>query len=415
MTATRYEPALAGGAIALVAGPRALLLPSGIDDERRGALFAALAGAGVQSALDLLAAGGLALVPPFALLDGSAPERLHVVVRGGFSATVTTGSSEERVSGEAVSTWVERVFPGAAAVAVAVEGATAHRDELPIADGAVLAASVRMTLLGAPAEPAGTAPVAPVAAAAPAAAPAPDGIAGSPTVTDVEATMVELPVPQPEPDSAPGRAPGEADHSGDSEGYDYLFGETLFRGVAEAAVRVEEPEEAAEHAGPDAAASEPDEVDPFTTGGDHDGQTVLTGAIAKLRAGRAATTASEEAAPPPPPAAPSIVLVFSTGSREDLTQPVLVGRSPSVTKVPGNRVPRLVTVGGVDQDISRNHAQFALEGGTVVVTDLHSRNGTMIAMPGREPQKLRAGEPTSVLVGTVVDLGSGITITVEGE
>ena len=47
-------------------------------------------------------------------------------------------------------------------------------------------------------------------------------------------------------------------------------------------------------------------------------------------------------------------------------------------------------VGTADQDISRTHARVALEGGTVVVTDLHSRNGTLVALPGKEPQKLRA-------------------------
>jgi len=76
-------------------------------------------------------------------------------------------------------------------------------------------------------------------------------------------------------------------------------------------------------------------------------------------------------------------------------------------------MPKLITVGGADQDISRSHVRFVLEGGTVVVTDLHSRNGTTIAMPGKEPQKLRAGEPTSVIVGTVVDLGGGVTFTVD--
>ena len=50
--------------------------------------------------------------------------------------------------------------------------------------------------------------------------------------------------------------------------------------------------------------------------------------------------------------------------------------------------------------------------GTVVVTDLHSRNGTLIALPGKSPQKLRAGEPTSVIAGTVIDLGSGVTLGV---
>jgi pSer/pThr/pTyr-binding forkhead associated (FHA) protein len=82
--------------------------------------------------------------------------------------------------------------------------------------------------------------------------------------------------------------------------------------------------------------------------------------------------------------------------------------------VSSGALPRLVTIPG-DKDISRNHAQFAVEGGTVVVTDLHSRNGTQVIMPGKPPQQLRQGEPTAVIVGTVVDLGGGVTLTVREE
>ena len=113
-----------------------------------------------------------------------------------------------------------------------------------------------------------------------------------------------------------------------------------------------------------------------------------------------------------PPAA-RVFLALSSGTREPLTQPILVGRSPSVSQVSGGQMPRLLTVGTPDQDISRTHVRFVLEGGTVVVTDLHSRNGTLVVLPGKEPQKLRAGEPTSVITGTVVDLGGGATLTVE--
>jgi hypothetical protein len=48
-----------------------------------------------------------------------------------------------------------------------------------------------------------------------------------------------------------------------------------------------------------------------------------------------------------------------------------------------------------------------------VVTDLHSKNGTSVLLPGKSAQKLRPGEPTSVIVGTVVDLGGGLTLTVD--
>ena len=53
-----------------------------------------------------------------------------------------------------------------------------------------------------------------------------------------------------------------------------------------------------------------------------------------------------------------------------------------------------------------------MEGDSIVVTDLHSRNGTHVILPGKSPQKLRQGEPTAVIVGTVIDLGGGVVFTV---
>ena len=213
---------------------------------------------------------------------------------------------------------------------------------------------------------------------------------------DVEATVREAPESSgaPQPPAASAAAPPEGSESVDS-GYDYLFGDTMFRSVSDAVVH-------------DTVADEADEsavVDDTL----HDGETVLTSDIAKIRGKRRAKKEPVESAP-----AQNLVLAVSTtGTRESLAQPILVGRSPSVSQISGGQIPRLLTVGTPDQDISRNHVQVTLEGGTVVVTDLHSRNGTMIELPGKSPQKLRAGEPTSVILGTVIDLGSGVTLTVE--
>jgi pSer/pThr/pTyr-binding forkhead associated (FHA) protein len=71
-----------------------------------------------------------------------------------------------------------------------------------------------------------------------------------------------------------------------------------------------------------------------------------------------------------------------------------------------------VQIGLGDPDISRSHLRLTVEGGTVVVTDLQSRNGTTVVQPDRAPVKLRAGEPTPVLAGTVIDLGGGCTMRV---
>jgi hypothetical protein len=43
----------------------------------------------------------------------------------------------------------------------------------------------------------------------------------------------------------------------------------------------------------------------------------------------------------------------------------------------------------------------------VIVTDLKSTNGTIVAIPGFSAQKLRQGESVVVSAGTVVDIGDG--------
>lgn len=136
-----------------------------------------------------------------------------------------------------------------------------------------------------------------------------------------------------------------------------------------------------------------------------DDRTVVVDEIARLRARRGV------AAPPPPaaPRAPALSLELPDGSLESLDTVVIVGRAPTVpASGPASRVVRLAG----DGDISRTHARVAVEGGTVVVTDLGSRNGTVVRIPGRPAQRLRDGEPTPVLVGTVIDFGGGVELRV---
>jgi hypothetical protein len=119
---------------------------------------------------------------------------------------------------------------------------------------------------------------------------------------------------------------------------------------------------------------------------------------------------------PASPAAPAYVLELPGGALEPLTAPLLLGRSPSD---PGHDAsggaPRLVAVAADDKDISRTHARVEVAGGAIVVTDLDSKNGTRVAVPGTAPRTLRAGEPAVVLPGTVIDLGGGVVMTVREE
>jgi hypothetical protein len=145
----------------------------------------------------------------------------------------------------------------------------------------------------------------------------------------------------------------------------------------------------------------PDEVSlppAIATTARDDDRTVVVDEIARLRAGAAPLTA-----------APKLSLELPDGGREPIDGVVLVGRAPSAPDdAPASRLVRLVG----DGDISRNHARVAVEGGTVIVTDLGSRNGTIVRIPGYPAQKLREGEPTPVLVGTTIDFGGGVELNV---
>lgn len=375
----------------------------------------------VQPVLDHLTRNGLLATPAFAVAewDDAAPSgRGRFIVRGSARIVVGTAAGERQVSASGVSTWLEQVFEDVATFRVELD--TAPKDEdilVPFSTGAAWVTRVRSSAEAL--EP---------------------SRADSSTVTEAnhvdpstvtEATVVES------FESGP-VAVIEAE-----VGYDHLFGATMMRSVEDAAVRDDERNddgaqqlsspvtpigsgivaraETTEVSATDVASSDhelgADEIGADKLGGnelgDHDGLTVFSGDIHKLRTARV-DAAIEGNAPTTavPSAAPGFVLQLTDGVRESLEGTVLVGRAPSASKVSGGRMPKLLTVGSADQDISRTHVQFAVEGDTVVVTDLHSRNGTLIVLPGKSPQKLRQGEPTSVIVGTLVDLGGGVTMTV---
>lgn len=103
-------------------------------------------------------------------------------------------------------------------------------------------------------------------------------------------------------------------------------------------------------------------------------------------------------------------LQTTTGQQADLTGTILLGRAPSAQ--PTDRDPILVTVPSPSQDISRTHLRFAAVGWDVVVTDLHSTNGTVLVRPGEGPTQLRPGEPVVVGYGSILDLGDGVQIRV---
>jgi hypothetical protein len=408
---THRYTAAGDGWLAFITPARQLFVGTALDAAVVDRLWARMRDErGPAGILEALTANGLFSTPPFAFVeavDGS----VNVIVRG--DAVVRAGA--EQVSGSGAVTWIERRLPGGS-VGVTLTGRGTV--ELPIEAGVVCASAFATGSVASDSRVAASAQaylspvVAPVAEVEPVAeAPAAETPAA-------EAPAAETPAPEKSDPAAPaapsvseetvvgvddvGLPPAAAEGAeppATSGGYDYLFGDTMYRSVEDAAVRPEEPAEDGDEPAPDAAET--------PTEGDHDGSTVLASSITRTRGGR------RPRAKAAPPAAPSVVVVLPNGTREPLDQAIVLGRSPSVANVPAGQLPRLVTVSGGDQDISRSHVRFALEGGTVVVTDLHSRNGTTIVLPGGERQKLRGGEPTPIIVGTAVDLGGGIELTIE--
>lgn len=107
------------------------------------------------------------------------------------------------------------------------------------------------------------------------------------------------------------------------------------------------------------------------------------------------------------------VLHPSSGGRIEVDRPVVIGRSPAANRVSGDQLPRLLTVPSPSHDISRTHVQVAPENGRLVVTDLNSTNGTVLVTPDGRRTDLRPGVGVPVDVGSVIDLGDGITIAVD--
>jgi hypothetical protein len=364
---------------------------------------------GFRGSLELLIAGGIAGAPSFALIDGDSSIS-RIVLRGDSSVVVTAtdpDAAELTISGVGVSTWSERVL----------EGASSLRLQLPGSSW-----TVRLEPAAAPsatASPAAPKTTASKPAAEPAAVTAESALAAPVAeVTLVPKAAIEVPVAV----SAPTQllAPATETDSDGPEPYDFLFGDTIYRTQSGVSIRIPNP-------------------DPERPG-DHDGRTMLADelglrgrvpeaavfpelpaateasdatVIAPIPGHVSAIAAVDVSAPPqaPPPAAPTLQLERADGRREALARPVLIGRAPSASSTASGVAPRLITILD-DKDISRSHLRVAVEGDAVVVTDLASRNGTVVTLPGGSPRKLRASEPTVVLPGTLIDLGGGVTFTV---
>lgn len=104
---------------------------------------------------------------------------------------------------------------------------------------------------------------------------------------------------------------------------------------------------------------------------------------------------------------------LSTGDVIDLDQSLIIGRQPSVSRVQGGVMPRLVQVGSPGGDISRSHVEVRLEGWHVMLCDLKATNGTVLVREGQAPRRLAQSEMAILLDGDIAELGDNISLRFE--
>lgn len=121
-----------------------------------------------------------------------------------------------------------------------------------------------------------------------------------------------------------------------------------------------------------------------------------------------APDAANQATQPIDPLPATAYYSFTVGSHPQvilLDVPCYIGRRPSPPRIPLVGIPRLVRVPSPRREVSSTHLEVRQLGSSVIVTDLKSRNGSIVMMPGSVPRKLRQGESVVVAPGTLVDIG----------
>ncbi len=109
---------------------------------------------------------------------------------------------------------------------------------------------------------------------------------------------------------------------------------------------------------------------------------------------------------------PALAGVHSNkGEFADVHVAVLVGRSPDASKAPPGA--HLLRVPSPSSDISRSHLIVTPRDWSVIVTDLDSTNGTTVIPVGEQAFVLANGESVQVDMGTVLDLGDGVSLRIE--
>ena len=317
MADVRYQPctgatAESGGWRVAVAGRALAALPAEVPVRTVETVWKRLgSGAGIGALLEALTGAfgtSLTAIPHFAVAVAE-EDGMRVAVRGPLELVVEGAHETEAISGAGVTTWVERLLPGAHRLSIDFTGPLDDAAALPIADGVVAAAALVFTLGGGASEGADSppqprriaepvlpiepelpaeAPDAPYRARAPNAPEASDAIDSVPEHLSAEGdTWLPL-TSTSAPAASETVAPADADED------DELWGETVARPLQIAEPAVDPIIERVVDSG---APSSPS-ADEF---GDHDGETI---GVADLRAMREAERERFESTDQVPPRKP---------------------------------------------------------------------------------------------------------------
>jgi hypothetical protein len=434
----RMTAVIGDGCLALVDGP-----PDSPAVSRIWQQFGQRARA--NAILGGLLSAGFAGAESFVLLAPGEDGRPRLFCRGPVRVAVLGGAVAAWPDGSGLSTWSEHAIAADSTRVVVGEPSSGQPWELPASAGVLLAECVIVDL----ARSAGNAAPPGQAAPGPGQEPGPGPAKGGFAVTDSElpdpetVRTVELRArtiptavdtatipPDPDPDPAPGRVlPASASPPGGQPGppsvplidaVPWATGGSSASGAA-SDVAGHAPDSAADDApdsatvrrgGPGPAArSAPDRIAPLVPA-----LVCFAGHANPPSVGTCrwcGTPLPHEIVSVPRPVLG--VLRLSLGDVITLDRAVLMGRNPSAdhdTDGPDER-PHVVKLPSADGDISRTHLKVTLDGWHVLVTDLNSTNGTLVELPGRDPQQLRPGEPMPILHGTLVTLAPGIDFRFE--
>lgn len=105
---------------------------------------------------------------------------------------------------------------------------------------------------------------------------------------------------------------------------------------------------------------------------------------------------------------------ISNGEVIDLDHSLIIGRQPSVSRVLGEAMPRLVQVKSGNGDISRSHVEVRPDGWDVLLVDLKATNGTVLVREGQAPRRLSQGEEAILINGDIAELGDGVSLLFDG-